>query len=277
MLENRCDIHTHTLYSRHAYSTVRENVLSARDAGLELLGVTDHFSDMLFPGTDLEHAALRDYQHFINMRVWPRSWEGVMLLRGMEADIRGLKGELFGQGIEVAEDITGRPVRRVSTLYDRAAAGCDYVIASVHYKNFADGASVTQTTEMYLGALPQPKVLALGHTGRAGVPFDVRAVVGEAARLGKLIEINEHSLDTRGREGRTWESCAEIARACAELGCQVAVNTDAHVCCDVGRFPTALSMLEEIGFPQELIATRSAEAFLAAMAAAGLRVPEFSH
>ena len=274
MLKNRCDVHTHTLYSRHAYSTVRENVLAARDAGLELLGVADHFSDMLFPNTDLVNGNLRDYQHFINMRVWPRSWEGVTLLRGMEADIRGLKGELFGQGIEAAEDITGRPVRRVSTLYDRASAGCDYVVASVHYKNFADGASIAQTTEMYLGALAQPKVLVLGHTGRAGVPFDVREVVGEAARLGKLIEINEHSLDTRGREGRTWESCAEIARTCAELGCQVAVNTDAHVCCDVGRFPTALSMLEEIGFPQELVATRSAEAFLAAMRGAGLSVPE---
>ena len=273
MLKNRCDVHTHTLYSRHAYSTVRENVLAARDAGLELLGVADHFSDMLFPSTDLVHGSLRDYQHFINMRVWPRSWEGVTLLRGMEADIRGLKGELFGQGIEVAEDITGRPVRRVSTLYDRASTGCDYVVASVHYKNFADGASIAQTTEMYLGALAQPKVLVLGHTGRAGVPFDVREVVGEAARLGKLIEINEHSLDTRGREGRTWESCAEIARTCAELGCQVAVNTDAHVCCDVGRFPTALSMLEEIGFPQELVATRSAEAFLGAMEGAGLDVP----
>lgn len=273
MLQNHCDIHTHTLYSRHAYSTVRENVLAARDAGLELLGIADHFSDMLFPGASPAQASLRDYQHFINMRVWPRSWEGVTLLRGMEADIRTLEGGLFGQGIEVTEDITGRPVRRVSTLYDRAAAGCDYVIASVHYKSFADGASLAQTTKMYLGALSQPKVLVLGHTGRAGVPFDVREVVGEAARQGKLIEINEHSLDTRGREGRTWASCAEIARTCAELGCQIAVNTDAHVCCDVGRFPSALSMLEEIGFPQELVATRSAEAFLAAMRGAGLEAP----
>ena len=56
MLQNRCDTHTHTLYSRHAYSTVRENVIAARDAGLELLGITDHFSDMLFP------VRLREYK-----------------------------------------------------------------------------------------------------------------------------------------------------------------------------------------------------------------------
>lgn len=275
MLKNRCDVHTHTLYSRHAYSTVRENVLAARDAGLELLGVADHFSDMLFPSTDLVHGNLRDYQHFINMRVWPRSWEGVTLLRGMEADVRTLEGRLFGQDIEVTEDITGRPVRRVSTLYDRAAAGCDYVIASVHYKNFADGAPLAQTTEMYLGALAQPKVLMLGHTGRAGVPFDVREVVGEAARRGKLIEINEHSLEISRRDGRAWTSCSKIAEKCAELGCQIAVNTDAHICPSIGRTPNALEMLERIHFPQELIATRSAEAFLSAMEAAGLKAPSF--
>ena len=274
MLQNRCDVHTHTLYSRHAYSTVRENVLAAREAGLELLGVTDHFSDMLFPNTDLAHADLRDYQHFINMRSWPREWEGVRLLRGAEADIRTLDGGLFGQGIEITEDITGRPARRARTLYDHVTRECDYVIASVHYKDFAHEATLEQTTEMYLGALRQPKVLVLGHTGRAGVPFDVREVVGEAARRNKLIEINEHSLETR-RYGHAWDACRSIALACADLGCGIAVNTDAHISFSLGRVPHALEMLEEIGFPQELIATRSADVFLSAMAAAGLEAPSF--
>ena len=275
MLQNRCDIHTHTLYSRHAYSTVRENVLAASDAGLELLGITDHFSDMLFPNTDLTRGSLRDYQHFINMRVWPRTWDGVRLLHGAEADIRTLEGALFGQGIEVTEDITGRPLSAAATLYDRVVDGCDYVIASVHYKDFAAEATLAQATQMYLGALSQPKVLVLGHTGRAGVPFDVDEVVGEVARQHKLIEINAHSLEARRREGRTWTSCRKIAETCAELGCQIVISSDAHICAGVGAVDPSLEMLEEIHFPQELVATRSAEAFLAAMAAAGLVVPEF--
>ena len=275
MLQNRCDVHTHTLYSRHAYSTVRENVLAARDADLELLGITDHFSDMLFPGAGLTHADMRDYQHFLNTTVWPRTWEGVRLLRGAEADLRTLDGRLYGQDIPVTEEITGAPVRREATLYDRVAANCDYVIASVHLRDFAQGATVVQTTEMYVRALSQPKVLVIGHAGRAGVPFDVREVVGEAARQHKLIEINSHSLAARRREGRTWQSCRKIAETCAELGCQVAVSSDAHICAEVGGVSAALEMLEGIGFPQELIATRSAEAFLAAMEAAGLRAPTF--
>ena len=275
MLQNRCDVHTHTLFSRHAYSTVRENVLAAREVGLELLGITDHFSDMLFPGAGLEHAYMRDYQHFLNTAVWPRTWEGVRLLRGSEADLRTLDGRLYGQDIPVTEEITGAPVRKEATLYDRVVANCDYVIASVHLRDFARDATVAQTTEMYVRALSRPKVLVIGHAGRAGVPFDVREVVGEAARQHKLIEINSHSLAARRREGRTWQSCRAIAEACAELGCQVAVSSDAHICAEVGGVSAALEMLEGVGFPQELIATRSAGAFLAAMEAAGLRVPTF--
>jgi putative hydrolase len=169
--------------------------------------------------------------------------------------------------------IVGRPYRRPASLFERALENCDYVIASVHYKDFAEDATLAEATQMYLGALAQPKVLVLGHTGRAGVAFDVAEVVGEAARQGKLVEINEHSLESRGRGGRTWGRCAQIAETCAELGCQVTVSTDAHICCDVGRTPNALAMLEEIHFPQELVATRSAEAFLAAMAGAGLDAP----
>ncbi|MBM6676156.1 phosphatase [Olsenella uli] len=273
MLQNRCDVHTHTLFSRHSYSTVRENVLAARDAGLELLGVADHFSDMLYPSADLTHADVRDYQHFVNAVAWPRTWEGIRLLRGAEADVRTLDGRLFGQDVALHRDLIGIPLDGTETLYDRVVASCDYVIASVHYREFARDATVAQGTEMYLGALEQPKVLVLGHTGRAGVPFDVPELVGEAARQHKLVEINAHSLELRRREGRTWRTCRAIAEACAELGCQVAVSSDAHVCCDVGSVAPALEMLEEIHFPQELVATRSAEAFLAAMAAAGLDVP----
>ena len=37
MLTNRCDVHTHTLFSRHAYSTIRENVLAAAEQGAFVL------------------------------------------------------------------------------------------------------------------------------------------------------------------------------------------------------------------------------------------------
>ena len=43
------DLHTHTIVSGHAYSTLREMAKAASDKGLELLGITEHAPKM--PGT----------------------------------------------------------------------------------------------------------------------------------------------------------------------------------------------------------------------------------
>ena len=67
MLRIACDVHTHTLYSRHAYSTIEENVRAAREASLELLGSTDHFSRMVYAPRGTagdERFDVRDYQYY---------------------------------------------------------------------------------------------------------------------------------------------------------------------------------------------------------------------
>ncbi len=270
MLRNLCDVHTHTLYSRHAYSTVEENVRAAAQAGLELLGSTDHFSGMLNPGVGMAgDPDLRDYQFFVNQDVWPRTWHGVTLLRGLEADIVDLEGNLFGHGFPQPRNISFGTYRHVLDLDERVLKGLDYAIASVHGKAFTEGATVAQNTRMYVRALENPKVLILGHIGRSGVDFDIDEVVTAARDLHKLIEINETSLVHRAERSTR---CRLIAQRCAELGCRISLGSDAHIACDVGRFVAAPALLDEIGFPEELVATRTRESFLAAMADAGLAV-----
>ena len=261
MLQNLCDVHTHTLFSRHAYSTIAENVREASEVGLELIGSADHFGDMLFTERDV-----RNFQYFLNTRIWPRTWDGVRVMHGCEADIVNLDGKLFGWDEPASRSIVHHRLEDDCLLQDRVFAHCDYVVASIHYKGFCHGASLAETTAMYVQALEHPKVLVLGHPGRAGVPFDLDEVLLAAKDMGKLIEINEHSFVMGGMNGKrpaAYEPCKRIAQRCAELGVQVAVSTDAHICTQVGRFDQALGLLEEIDFPQELIATRDAEAFLA--------------
>ena len=258
------DVHTHTFFSRHAYSTIQENVEAAAAAGLELLGSTDHFSCMLFPE---QH--VRNFQYFINLGTWPRAWHGVTLLRGCEVDILGLKGELFGQDIVVDEDITGRKLAERCTLFDRVTSGMDYLVASVHNREFAKDASLAQATEMYVRALENPKVFILGHTGRSSVPYDLDEVLTCAKERHKLIELNEHSLGL-DEDGRYHTVCGKIAQRCAELDVGVAVNSDAHMAWQIGRYDNVTAMLEEIHFPEELIMNRSREPFLRELAAAGI-------
>ena len=259
-----CDVHTHTLFSRHAYSTVSENVAVCRERGIELLGSTDHFSEMLFPE---QH--IRNFQYFLNQDIWPRVWDGVTLLHGAEVDIVSLDGGLFGQDIDVSETIVGNPYREAGSLFDRVTGQLDYLIASVHNGAFTKGAPLARTTNMYVRALENPKVFILGHTGRSGVPFDYDEVLTVAKEKHKLIEINEHSLEVDSR-GWFHTVCSRIAQRCAEMGVGIVVSTDAHVASVIGRFPHAQDMLESIGFPRELIMNRDRTTFLGALADAGV-------
>ncbi len=259
-----CDVHTHTVFSRHAYSTIGENIAACRANDVELLGSTDHFSSMLFPE---QH--LRNFQYFLNQGCWPRVWDGVVLLRGLEVDIVSLDGELFGQDIDCPDSIVGRPYATDGTLFDRVTGGMDYLIASVHNGEFTKGAPLARTTNMYVRALENPKVFILGHTGRSGVPFDYDEVLAVAKERHKLIEINEHSLEIDAR-GWFHSVCSRIAQRCAEMGVGIVVSSDAHIAPTIGRFEYAEAMLESIDFPEELIMNRDRRTLLGALAAAGM-------
>ena len=207
------------------------------------------------------------------MVTWPRTWEGVRLLHGAEADIRSLDGRLFGQDIPVRTDITGGRLGAETTLYDHVAESCDYVIASVHYREFARDATVAQGTEMYPRAPRSPRSPRSATPAAPGFPStSPRSWARPPAAAGSWRSTTT-AWRRAGARGRTWRSCRAIAEACAELGCRVVVSSDAHICTDVGRVPAALELLEEIHFPQELVATRSAEAFVDALRAAGLDAP----
>ena len=93
----KCDVHTHTLYSRHAYSTILENVAAAKEAGLELLGSTDHFSAMLYP----DYENVRHYQYLMVSHTWPKEIQGIRVLQGCEVDIVDMEGNLFGFDIPI--------------------------------------------------------------------------------------------------------------------------------------------------------------------------------
>ena len=72
------DLHTHTLASGHAYSTLKENLEEAKKMGLKVLGTSEHARMM--PGT----APLIYFQNF---KVIPKEVDGVRLVNGIEANI----------------------------------------------------------------------------------------------------------------------------------------------------------------------------------------------
>ncbi|KNZ06196.1 hydrolase [Escherichia coli] len=83
------DLHMHTVASTHAYSTLSDYIAQAKQKGIKLFAITDH-------GPDMEDAP--HHWHFINMRIWPRVVDGVGILRGIEANIKNVDGEIDCSG-----------------------------------------------------------------------------------------------------------------------------------------------------------------------------------
>lgn len=260
MIRIQCDTHSHTIFSRHAFSTIQENVHAASLARLELLGSTDHFSSLVGHEVDIPRAKgydLRDFQHFLNYPAWPPSWEGVRVLHGCETDIEDLDGHIFGHTTRVMHAINGEKRAASQSLEDMVTKQCDYVLASLHNLDITRNASVSQVTEMYMRVLDHPRVLILGHVGRYGVPFDIPALCAYAKEKGKLLEINEATLASYPRD-----VCKKLCLCCAETQTMITTGSDAHISMEVGRFPLVHELLEEIHFPQKLIASTDAETFM---------------
>ena len=251
MIKIKTDTHTHTLASGHAYSTIEENLRAGKEQGLELVGITDHFSSFFVPSTDFAC-----FGFFINKKALPEVWHGVRLLFGAEVDIIDLKGNLFGHDLYIPyPNKNGVKLTYEEGILNRL----DYLIASVHYKDFAANSTIVENTELYIKALEHENVKILGHIGRSGLEFDIDEVVKAAKSMNKMIEINEASF---GHGEVVQERCLKIALACAKYGTKIAVNSDAHSSFEIGKYPNTENFLDEIDFPVELIGNRDAETFL---------------
>jgi len=79
------DVHTHTIASGHAYTTLLENAKYASEIGLQLLGTTDHGPSM---------PSAQHHWYFGNLKVMPRELYGVTMLYGCEANIIDFDGNM---------------------------------------------------------------------------------------------------------------------------------------------------------------------------------------
>lgn len=229
------DLHTHSLASGHAYSTITEMAMAAADKGLTYLGIADHGPNM--PGAP-------HYYYFGNIKVVPPQIAGVNILTGVEANIINADGEL---------DL---PMRILARL--------PWVLAGFHSDAGYSGGSLEGNTQAAINALSNPHVDALVHPGNPSYPLDYEQVVTVAAELGKAIEINNASL-TVVRHG-SLDNCSLIARWAAKLGAPVLISSDAHFSDDIGKLDAAYALAKECGVSDDQIinlTTEGIEAYLA--------------
>lgn len=217
------DLHTHSLASTHAYSTIREMVDSAAEKGLKAIAITDHARTM--PGAP-------GPWFFNSMHELPLLYRGILLIAGMEANVIDLNGTL---------DINETERRDVNWL-----------VASIHNLGLPglENPTVEKCTQLWLNIAHDPKVNVIGHSGSPEFRYDYETVIPEFGRNHKLVEINAHSFEVRKAN---IPNCREIALCCKKYRVPIIVSSDAHFETQVKDHTAALEMLREIAFPEELI------------------------
>lgn len=215
----RCaaDLHTHTVLSGHAFSTVAENARAAAEAGLAIIANTDH-------GPAMPGAASAPY-HFANQRTLPETICGVRVLAGAEANIVDDAGTL---------DV---PARILSRL--------DLVLAGLHDVCIVPGDARTNTDRL-LGAMASGLVDVIAHPGNPVYPVFFEELIEGALRHGVLLEINASSLKERVRPGSRSNLMRLLAAARGTELC-FTLGSDAHWQGEVGGFDAALAFLDEQG------------------------------
>lgn len=232
------DLHTHSLASGHAYSTITEMAVAAAEKGLTYLGLCEHGPNM--PGAP-------HYYYFGNLRVVPPQIAGVNILAGVEANIINCDGEL--------------------DLPTRILARLPWVLAGFHSDAGYSGGSLEENTQAAIKVLANPLVDGLVHPGNPTYPLDYEQVVSVAAELGKAIEINNASL-TVVRQG-SLENCTLIARLAAKLRAPVLISSDAHFADDIGKLDAALALARKCGISDDQIINLTAEGIEAYLAKRG--------
>ena len=214
------DLHTHTLVSQHAYSTVDEIVNEAKDKNFSLVAITDHgpaSSDGAKP------------VHFKAMHNIPERINGVRVLRGAEANIINYNGD-----IDLKDDV-------LNTL--------DFVIASYH-EDVITPSNIEKHTKGYIGVIKNNHADCLGHVGNPKFKFDIEIIIKLCKEYNKLIEINSASFKVRKGSD---VACKETALLCKKYELNIIVTSDSHSKYNVGNHIDAIDMLESIDFPEKLI------------------------
>lgn len=228
------DTHCHTVASTHAYSTVHDYFAAAKARGLQLFAVTDHAPTM----PDGAH-----YWHFGNMRVLPRTVEGVALLRGIEANIL--------------------PDAAAVDIPDNLVPFLDLAIASFHEPVFPPAGERTHTAAM-IGAMATGKVQILGHPGNPNFPVRIDEVVRAAGDMNVAIEINNSSFN-HSRKGSAG-NCLRFLEAVERHGGKVVFASDSHSAWTLGEVSDSVAAAERAGLSPERVVNATPAKLLAFLA-----------
>ena len=228
----KLDVHTHTVMSGHAYSTMQEMVTAAQQKHLDILGITEHAPGI--PGTC--HPI-----YFRNLHVVPRQYDGLRLLLGAELNILDTKGTL--------------------DLDEYYYKMLDLRIAGIHLLCW-EGGTIEENTHGMINAIRNPWTQIISHPGDGTADLLFEPIVLAAKETKTLLEINNSSLNPVRKKETALKNNLEILRLCKRYEVPVILSSDAHISYAIADYSFIWPLLQETDFPDQLIMNYDTERFL---------------
>ncbi len=221
--ELKLDVHTHTVMSGHAYSSLQEMVAAAQQKNLDILGITEHAPGI--PGTC-------NPIYFRNLHVVPRRFGNLRLLLGAELNILDTKGTL--------------------DLDEYYYKMLDIRIAGIHLLCW-EGGTVEENTQGMINAIRNPWTQIISHPGDGTAELLFEPIVLAAKESKTLLEINNSSLNPNRNKETALRNNLEILRLCKRYEVPVVLSSDAHISYAIADYSFIWPLLQETEFPDELI------------------------
>lgn len=231
-MQTLIDVHTHTIMSGHAFSTLSEMVAEGQKKGLKILGIVEHGPGI--PGTC--HPI-----YFRNIHVVPRQYGDMRLLLGAELNILNTKGDL--------------------DLDDFYCQRMDFRIAGIHGLCWEPGTK-DENTEGMIAAIRNPWTNIISHPGDGTAELNYEPIVIAAKENNTLLEINSSSMRPIRGFNQAKQNYIEILNLCKKYDVPVILGSDAHIAFDISNFEHCLPLLAETEFPEELIVNDKPDFFL---------------
>ena len=225
------DVHTHTIASGHAFSTLQEMAQADAGKGLKLLGITEHSPGV--PGSC-------NPIYFRNLHVVPRQMYGIELLLGAEINILDGEGNL---------DMDENCMRML-----------DIRIAGIHSLCYSYG-TVDENTHGMVKAVSNPFIHIISHPGDGTAELNFEPIVLAAKEHHTLLEINDSSLKPTRNKPNARENNLSILRLCKRYEVPVILGSDAHISFDIARYDYLYDLLQLTEFPESLIMNRDVKSF----------------
>lgn len=232
------DLHVHSLFSQCGLHTILELLERARSLGMKGIAITDHG---LTVGGRLNSVF---FERFIS------PFPEVDVFKGVECNLLDAKGTI------------DFPVKYRKFI--------DIALLGIH-PNTEKGGGVRLYTDMLLKAIDRnPHLDVITHPNDPNYPVDFDELARFAAERDVALELNNSKI----RYARsTVDEVKKLIAACVKYSCPVVVNSDTHAIHELGDDASIRTVIEEVGFPEELIVNRTAEHALTYIAKCRTRKP----